>query len=322
MRIGRIFLVALLALGLSPGVFVRSDVAPPDLTGSVEIRALAFDAVTNGPLSLGGLWHLTSENDGFGGYSALVSLGGDNFLAGSDAGRVLLLTRPDREGPAPEVSGFTGFSNDGWIRIDLESIVRDPQTGRFWSGIEGSNHIVRFNPDRTWSAAFKPPAMQDWANNSGAEAMVRLADGRIIVIAEEDRGDARHEALVFEGDPVRGAAPAGFTLIGETGYNPAEATLLPDGRVLVILRAFELGLPPYFSVKLATFDPQDIREGEAIALQPLSDLGRPFPQENFEGAVVMQEHGGDWAIWLISDDNFSKLQRTLLMRLDWPEAAR
>ena len=322
MRTRRLFLIAIVALGLAPGHLIRSDVPPPDLSAAVTLEALSYSDAADGPLKLAGLWQLTSENDGFGGYSAMVTLDELTFLAGSDAGRVLLLTRPDRDGPDPVVAGFKGFSNDDWIRIDLEALTRDPKTGEFWAGIEGSNHLVRFNSDRTWAAAIKQPAMKDWAHNLGAESIVRLGDGRLVVIAEEDRGGGTHEALVFSGDPVSGAEPIQFTVAGQAGYNPSEATLLPDGRVLVVLRAFELGLPPYFTAKLAVFEPQEIESGATVSLDEIADLASPFPQENFEGAVVTEEAGGDWAIWLISDDNFSQFQRTLILRLDWSQAAR
>ncbi|MCA0910104.1 esterase-like activity of phytase family protein [Qipengyuania gaetbuli] len=318
MRPTRLILCACVIAGLTPGTFLRSEIPPPDLAAPIEIVPLDTAPANSGPLTLAGAWEITGENDGIGGYSALLALDEDTLLAASDAGRVLILPRPDRTGLGPaEVSGFTGLTNDGWIRVDVESLVHDPATGAYWAGIEGSNHIVRFAADRSWSAAAKPASMQEWGHNTGAEAMVLLPDGRAIVI-EEGVASRPPSGIVFDGDPVRVEASATFTLDGTGGYKPADATMLPDGRVAVLLRAWALGLPPRFSARLAVFDPAQIADGATIALEPLADLGEGFPSDNYEGLLVTGDKDGDWTVWLVSDDNFASFQRSLLLKLDWP----
>ena len=318
MRPTRLILCACVIAGLAPGTFLRSEPPPPDLAAPVEIVALDIAPATSGPLTLAGAWEITGENDGIGGYSALLMLDEDTLLAASDAGRVLILPRPDRTGQgAPEVSGFTGLTNDGWIRVDVESLVRDPATGTYWAGIEGSNHVVRFAADRSWSAAAKPASMQEWGHNTGAESMVLLPDGRVIVI-EEGVASRPPAGIVFDRDPTQSEATLAFTLAGTGGYKPADAAMLPDGRIAVLLRAWAFGLPPRFSARLAIFDPAQIAEGATIALEPLADFGEGFPSDNFEGLAVTGDKDGDWTVWLVSDDNFASFQRSLLLKLDWP----
>jgi hypothetical protein len=59
-------------------------------------------------------------------------------------------------------------------------------------------------------------------------------------------------------------------------------------------------------------DRADARIGDGLFKQPL-------PVDNFEGVAIGQAPSGATRIWLISDDNFSGNQRTLLLALDLPE---
>ena len=49
----------------------------------------------------------------------------------------------------------------------------------------------------------------------------------------------------------------------------------------------------------------------------LARIDTPFPSDNYEGLAVVDEGGGSWSLWLISDDNFASYQRTLLLKLHW-----
>ena len=50
-------------------------------------------------------------------------------------------------------------------------------------------------------------------------------------------------------------------------------------------------------------------------------LGTPLTVDNIEGVAVVQRPGGVRRFYLISDDNFSSSQRTLLMAFDWTPPA-
>ena len=316
MRKKRIFLLAAVALGLAPGTFVRSEVTF-DYNSPVTIRALGFEPADSGPLSLAGVWQIDSLNDHVGGYSALVALDDDTFLAASDAGRLLEIERPDRSDAPPRLEKFSRFRDAEWMKVDVEALARDPGTGQLWIAIEELNRIVRFGPQRKRGAVRSPPQMAAWPDNAGPESMVRLADGQFIIIAEAGGENGQHAALLYARDPLLGGKAIQFTVEGEGGYNPSDATQMPDGRILVILRGVELGFPIHFPVKLAVFDPGEIAEKEVVKLDQLARIDRPFPSENYEGVLVTQEAGGDWSVWLIADDNFSRFQRTLLLKLDW-----
>lgn len=310
----RILAVAI-ALGLAPGTLVRTDVTY-DYDGPVEITQLDFAPATSGPLELAGVWQLTSENAHFGGYSGIVSQPDDSFLAISDQGRLLQFERPDRSSDAPRIDGFPGFRSDDWMKVDAEAIATDPASGRIWIAIEELNRIVRFGRDRRRRSTTNPPEMIDWPENGGAESMVLMADGRFLVVAEEDFGKRLHRALLYSEDPLRAEEVTAFQLLAPEGFRPSDAARLPDGRIAVLLRGLEFGWPLRFPVQLAVFDPARISQGATIALKPVATIDTPFPSENYEGLTVIEEDGG-WTMWLISDDNFNSFQRTLLLKLRW-----
>ena len=43
----------------------------------------------------------------------------------------------------------------------------------------------------------------------------------------------------------------------------------------------------------------------------------PMSVDNYEGVTVVPKGNGGWRLYLLSDDNFSPTQRTLLLAFDW-----
>ena len=97
--------------------------------------------------------------------------------------------------------------------------------------------------------------------------------------------------------------------------------VLPDGRVLILLRGLAPGAWPPFKSKVVIADPADIRPGEAWPWREVADLSGLVPPENYEGLAVAQGPSG-LELWLIADANRSVvMQRTLLVKLVWNEPA-
>ena len=319
----RWFLLALVAIGLAPGTFLRTPTALPGDPAVVTITALKTEvAGVTGSLEPTGIWELTAPHGRFGGFSALVAVGEDALIAGSDRGWLLDL---DLSGPAPRaVPGSFRFVGRRLgpreELVDLESLARDPATGALWAGFENHNLIERFAADGTRTAR-APAQMARWSRNSGAETMERLADGRFVLIAEgPERGsNTAHRALLFPGDPVEKDAPLAFRFLAPPDYDPVDATQLADGRVLILLRRVEYALPARFDTAIAMADPGRIRAGETWQGQILARLGGPLLGENFEGIAVLPDPDDPAReqVWLIADDNFSIFQRSLLVRFDW-----
>ncbi|MBX7458678.1 esterase-like activity of phytase family protein [Qipengyuania sp. 1NDH17] len=318
----RKILACLIALGLAPGTFVRSEPAPPDYTSPVTVTELEVEEASSGPLTLEGAWLLESENDHFGGYSALIAWHEDEFLAANDAGRLMHLPRPDWRDAPPALGAFLNFARVDKMNVDIESLTFDPETGEVWAGLEWAQQIIRFSPRLQKRASINPPEMKDWGGNSGPEALARLQDGSFIVIEERALADGLHEALLFDGDPTDGMEPLRFTFEGREGYRPSDATVLPDGRLLVLLRGLRLGLPPRFTTMLVMAEPEKIEENTVLPSRVLARIDPAFPSENYEGLAVTDDGGGRLSLWLISDDNFASYQRTILLKLGWDVSGR
>lgn len=311
----RVALILVIALGLGPSTWLRSDWAERGPL-AMQVRAIATDlpASAGGPVTRLGLWELTSPRRQFYGFSAMVTLSGGNLRAFTDGGWRLTFAppgNPSRETQFNRVLTTPEFAG----RIpDTESATRDPKTGTYWLGYENFHAIGRFSIASRVEAMQVPPEFAGWPVNSGNEAMERLADGRFIVLPEND--DA---ARIWSGDPLAGAENVAFRFEPPPGFRPTELKQLPDGRVLILLRHIDwAGLGsvwPPFTAKLVIADPATIRAGEPWAWEMLADLDAILPRENYEALALWPEDDGSVTLWVMSDDNHAAVQRTLLAKL-------
>jgi len=318
----RLLLLALVVVGLAPGTFLRAPTGARSDPAAVTIVPLASREGVSGRLALTGVWELSSPHGWFGGFSALATEGHSGLIAGTDRGFLLDI---DLTAEAPRARPgsfrFVGLSGRGRREfLDLESLTRDPLTETLWAGLEGDNLVVRFARNGTRRVA-APPAMRKWRRNSGPEAMVRLTDGRFLALAEgtQDGSDTAREALLFSGDPVAGSKPLTFRFVAPAGYDPVDLAQLPDGRVLILLRRVRYAIPASFDTAVALADPRGIRAGAPWQGRVIQRFDGGIFADNFEGIAYVPSatNPARGAVWIITDDNFSVFQRSLLVRLDW-----
>jgi hypothetical protein len=319
-RIRRLVPIALLIVALAPGLWWRSPARwhPIPLGGDVRFVPLVAHTPATWPadLRLVGAWQLKSSSAGFGGYSALLVSEGDTLTAISDTAGMVQMRRPDRpSGPAARF-GVVGRALDNQWGRDVEAATSDPRTGVRWFAYEEINLVRRIAPGESAGAWVRPPAIRDWPDNGGAESMVRLADGRFIFLAEDVPwlSQGARAGLLFPSDPITGARPISFSFKPPLGYEPTDMAALPDGRTIIVLRTLDLPYLPYFKTMLVVADPADIVAGREWRWRKLANIDGSAPRENYEGlAIAPDAHGA--TLWLISDDNLSRLQRTLLLEL-------
>lgn len=326
----RLVLLALIISGLAPGTWLRTPLPPPNFTApllqTVREAPKGFTALKGTDMTLRGAWRLDSRNAHFGGYSALIALPNGRMLAGSDRGRLLEMPLPEAAEPGTPVrfSFFPGTDGGPKTYADLEALAYDRKTQNIWAAFEQNGPIVRFasNAPKASLSAVAAPAMKDWPNNGGPETMVRLADGRFIVLAESSYYESRL-ALLFAGDPVEGAIATAFRFKPPAGYSPVDGTALPDGRVLILVRRVDWGLPPRFATGLVVADPSQITAGGMWSGELIATIGGADLHENFEGIAAIKRKDGSIDLYLIADDNLSAFQETLMLKLNWrPSHAR
>ena len=311
-------LVFLLLLGTFVPPATRGPAEALPSVSLVRFAPVPLDDSALGRRRLGGLawlggWKLTSNNRRFGGISAMHVENGE-VTAFSDSGWLMRFSLPRSGsvsragiGPLPEGPGAKERKSDR----DVESLI--VADGQAWIGYERSNAVWRYDP-RSWRVAqwAAPRAMRRWRSNRGAEAMLKLPDGRFIVFAEGKGSEAVSQALLFDGDPSRpGTRSVRMAYAKPRGYRTTEAAILPDGRALILHRRF--AFLEGVSAKLSLLDPSQARAGTTLRGRQIADFHRPINVDNMEALSVSREQGRT-IIWIASDDNYNPLQRTLLMK--------
>lgn len=314
----------LLLVGVAITTWFRSErvlIVPDD---TLHFEALKLPpapvlAAHLGPFQLEHAWQMKLGSHLFGGYSALLPLPDGRMLAISDGGRFLTFVPPGGPAYTPRLGTLLVAHRDDKRGVDAESAARDPKTGMIWLGMEFRNAIMRLGPDWTRNGVVAPKAMANWPSNSGPEAIARLQDGRFLVLAEGAREwlwPRTHDGLLFAGDPIDDSeAVTPFTLEGPTGFVPVDMVQIPDGRVLILMRTLIWPVPEIFAGRIAIGDPGQIRKDGTWRITELARLASTLPVDNFEGIAMVPRPDGRLTVWLISDDNQTQLQRTLLWKM-------
>lgn len=317
-RLPRILLLLLLLVAAVGGHRAYSR----NHSQKIELVPLALDETDPERKKLGALtflnaWELRSDNSDFGGISALVVTRENRFLAVSDAGTLIGFnlgqTNRMEDSFIAALPGAFGENIDYRDR-DSEGMAYDPASGRIWISYEARHAVRRISPSLgRVDGINKLTFTSGWKANGGIEAITRLRDGRFVLFSEtHKRADGSNSAYRYSGDPVeRGSRATAFGYVAPEGYRPTDATSLPDGRLLILNR--RISFPNGFTAKLAILDPAEIESGKAIAPKVIATLAPPLLVDNMEGLAITEEEGRI-IVWIISDDNFTALQRTILMK--------
>ncbi|SDF44795.1 hypothetical protein SAMN05216241_101128 [Limimonas halophila] len=281
-----------------------------------------------GPLTYLGGVVLDAPEPNFGGLSGLLLRdGGRRLTAVSDAGAWLraavdLDARGAPQGVSAARMGRLRDSRSNAILNktdgDAESLAR-AAGGGLLVAFEGRHRIRSYGgPDAAARPVPIPDAVADAAPNKGLEAVTKLSDGRLLLIAEGGRTES--------GLPAWVRAPDGgwraLTYRTRDGFSPTGATGLPGGDALVLERKVKglLG----FRARLRRIPATKIERGEVLDGSILATLKPPLPVDNMEGVASVPATGGGSRLYLLSDDNFLPFQQTVLLafRLPVETAAR
>jgi hypothetical protein len=300
---------------------------------SIEVKARplpSFDTRDRAHTRFGALEYrsglvLTSGFPGFGGLSALrLDPKGERFVAVSDqgawftgrlvyAGRNMVGLDDVEASPLLFMDGRP-ITEHGWY--DSESLAMDGSVA--YVGLERVNQVMRFDFSKGFTRARGevvplPPAAKRLPNNKGLEALVFVPKGLPLagtLIALSERGlDANGNLIAFL---VGGPQPGQFSVRRTDDFDISDAVILPSGDLLILERKFSLLSGVGIRIRrvaLASIAPGALVDGPAIFN---ADLGQEI--DNMEGIDAHVTPEGETVLTMISDDNFSFIQRTLLLQ--------
>ncbi|MEQ8402476.1 MAG: esterase-like activity of phytase family protein [Roseitalea porphyridii] len=265
---------------------------------------------------------VTSDDARFGGLSDLVlDANGENLTAVTDAGRWLTARLTyDRAG---NLNGATntrmgplrdprGLLLSGKRYQDAEALTR-LSDGSLLVAFERDHRLLVFPKGGLAGlpqAVAPPPGLQSLRANAGIEALLALPDGGLLAFTEGHKaGDNFRVYLRDASGQLHNLAlkPTGL-------FVPTAAALLPAGDVILLERRFTL--LGGFGARLSRIPLTAIRPGAVLDSKEIAELRAPLTLDNFEGLAVHEAEGGTTRLTLVSDDNFSPLQRTLIVQFE------
>jgi hypothetical protein len=334
------------AAGLVPAIAQaqtrRKQPAPDELSVAapvpVEVHARpipSFDTRDRGRTRFGALEYrsgliLTSPFRGFGGLSGWrLDARGEQFISMSDkgtwfTGRIVYKGREMTGLADVEAAPMLGADGKpitarGWF--DTEAIALDGAL--VYIGLERVNQILKFDFSKGGTRSrgeviAVPPALRKLPYNKGLEALVVVPKGLPLagtLIAISERGlDSDGNIIGFL---IGGPRPGDFAVRRSNNFDISDAVLLRSGDLLILERKFSWLAGVAIRIRriaLKSIDRGATLDGPSIFE---ADLGHEV--DNMEGIDAHVSPEGDTVLTMISDDNFSMLQRTLLLQFTLAE---
>lgn len=312
-----LLLLPMLLLGGCGGAVAH----PPDTPPSAVLHAIEPWREEPGRRDLGelevlGAWELRGGAEGFGGFSGMA-LDGGRLLLASDRGW-LWQARAERD------EAGVLRSLDGWQveRLRFAGAGRSRDVEELLIDAEGALHVLL---ERVHAHATRPagatgpfratplPAPLDAAPaNEGIEAAAFMGDGSLLLLSEGQRTDdgAQRAALLKDGRLTSLAYRAA------PGFRPTGASRL--GNLLFVVER-RVSLLAGLEGRIAVVDLEQTPPlaGAVLEGRELARLGGRTVSDNFEAIAAERAPDGAIHLFVVSDDNFSPLQKTLLLQLAW-----
>ncbi len=277
---------------------------------------------------IGGL-ALTSSYQPFGGISALhMEPDGAHFIAITDngswlRGRIVYKDgKPDgiADTEMAPILGADGKPLAARKWYDAESLTESGDY--FYIGIERVERIVRFNFRRDGFAArgeevAVPPDFKTFTYNKSLECLASppkgsALAGRLIAVTERSLDkNGNHRSFVLPGS-AGGKQVTRFSVKRSDDFDISDCAILPPGDLLLLERSYSFAKG--VATRIRRMPLSAIKEGALIDGPALVEADLAFQIDNMEGIGIHRNAQGETIITLISDDNFSVLQRNLLLQ--------
>ncbi len=291
-------------------VTTADDPSPQAINDHLELLA-GFD-LTGSTESWGGISGASIAPDG--GVLTLISDYGTWFrlpLQHDDSGRLTEIGAgtsgrlKDEQGDAISSKGVG----------DAEALMRGAD-GSYYVSFEGWHRLWRYKPASdplrvAAKRAARPKGMADLPRNEGVEAAALLPDGRFLLLSEggyTDSGD-------LKGWLGSGKRWAEISLAPSGAFRPTDLAVLPSGDLLLLER--RVSVFGGFAARLSVIPAAAVVPGARLAGQEIAVIVKPLPVDNFEAVTARAAPDGSVLIYMLSDDNFSDMERTLLLQFRW-----
>ena len=285
-----------------PGIRVVATPVPQVPEGTAPPPGFAY---------AGGVALTSPDTARFHGLSDLEVLPDGRFIAVSDEGDLvkgrLVLDRAGRLSGLADVT-LAPLTNLEGKPLSGQKADSDAEGLALWPNGDLMISFERNNRVWLYPAAGGPPRAvpspdAPFPENDGMEALAVDPEGgpQTYLVGREDTRETWTCHLAGNCVPgIRPGAPGEGSLVA--------ARALPGGRWAFLLRDFK----PLSGVtsRLLITD----RRGRTLDVHTIA---RPATVDNFEGLAALPRTDGSVRFYLISDDNFSSGQRTLLMAFDW-----
>ncbi len=291
---------------------------------AVETEPVAFSPERVGDLVFRGGLELRADAESFGGLSGLEVLDDGRLVAISDTGMWFeALLALDGEGRLVGLSDTrVAFMRDEAGEPFAEKENGDAEgltqlgDGRFAVSFEQTQsiRIYDLNRDGPFGAALAGPALggvRELPANAGLEALSVDADGALLVGAEGGGGDT---PLWRAG--LGASAPAASTqsYALRDGFSLTGMDRLPDGGFVAIERFYAPVIGA--RARIVRFTDEALRGDAPVVGVQLALIATPLPVDNFEAIAAVRMPDGATRLYILSDDNFNRRQRTLLLAFD------
>jgi hypothetical protein len=275
----------------------------------------------SGPLAFAGGVILAARDKRFGGLSGIDFTGRDSVLLLSDRGAYVRARLVHENGVlvgATDATIGSIFKPGAAARRDgdMEDFALDP-SDRMRGVIvreRQANAMLAFDLVDGAPGKLEPVTVgapdSFLLTNRGLESVTYappaspLAGGIVTVGEVPLRGDTDFTAWV--------AGEGTFTIGRSDGYDVSSARFLPNGDLVLLERRFG---PVYgIGMRLRRVPGDTLALGAKVDAETLLEAGLTDQIDNMEGLAVSTDDDGRTVLTLVSDDNFSVLQRTLILQ--------
>ena len=318
-------LSALVALAsCTPATIPPGEMLPIAVESSVIDDLGGNPTLAPGLTFLGGI-ELSSPEPLFGAFSSIRFRDDKSFLGVFDTGywiegRILR----DAEGRLSGVEAVrlaplldaSGRESRSKFQVDAESLALDGDRG--FVGFEQRHRVLAYAPLSDLGKALPsaplafPFDLDILHSNGGFESLVIApkgspVEGALVAVSEKSFDENGNLYAAIVGGPLGGE----FRVRPRDDFEITDATFLPDGDLLLLERRFSIATG--VGMRLRRIEGASLRPDAVVDGEILFEANYRSQIDNMEGLDAIPEADGSVRLIVVSDDNHSILQRSLML---------